>query len=729
MSAPDFDQGLEAYLCREWGKPSKQTRTRLNWSGGNGYDWRSYDRTKKLWYDSGAQAGGHGLLAFIRHLEGLPKLEELRGKDFIETWERGYRRGAIKEPPPAMMSPDELNGGGKKDKSKDLPIRRRHSYTDENGTLLYWTIRFDTDDKLERFRQWRPGGKGGVIKNITGVRRVLYNLPALIEATKAKQPILLTEGERDADTAVTLGYRATTVTGGAHKWQAKYDYDRVVTGADLILIGDNDAKGREHIDALRKRLAPIVGRLRVVFPPTGKDLTEWIEAGGTKAALDALTAAAADAPASAGLEDEIALAFGAQHADDHRYIAKTGHWMHWTGTRWQQEDTLAAFDVSRTLCRQAGDAKAKTVAAVVALARTDRRIAAVIEQWDPNPDLLNCGSTVVDLKTSEERPPRRDDYCTKQTMVAPAPPGTPCDLFNKFVDKITNKDDELIGFLQRYLGYCLTGHTREHVFVFCYGTGANGKSTFLKTIASILADYCVTSPIEMFLASKYDRHPTEQARLHKIRLTVAHETPKGRSWDESKIKNLTGGDKLTARYMRTNFFDFEPTHKLLLAGNNKPALREVDEAMRRRFLIVPFTARIPEKERDFELTEKLLAEAPQILRWMIDGCLQWRQSGLGIPDTVRMASDEYFDAQDTLQQWLDECVKDDPMAFTPSRALFKSWERWCGERNTEAGAEKAFVDAMSKRYEQKRMEYGRGFKGISLIEGGVSQTEADLRGA
>jgi putative DNA primase/helicase len=428
------------------------------------------------------------------------------------------------------------------------------------------------------------------------------------------------------------------------------------------------------------------------------------------------------------LEDRTALAFAKQHADDYRYVAANFRWMLWNGARWQPEKTLAAFDAARALCREAGDARAKIVAAVATLARTDRRIAATIEQFDADHDLLTAGAVAVDLKNGQERPPSRLDYCTKQASIAPAPAGTPCPLWTKFLNRVTADNDALIGFLKRYLGYCLTGHVNEHVFAFLYGTGANGKGTFLKTVGTILADYCAISPIEMFLRSKFDRHPTEVARLHKVRLTIAQETPKGKSWDEGKIKNLTGGDQLSGRFMRGDFFDFDPTHKIIIAGNNKPSLHSVDEAIRRRFLIVPFTVSIPAKERDPLLADKLKAEHPAILRWMIEGCLDWRRVGLVVPTIVRDASEDYFADQDLVEQWLADCVNVlDTLAFTPSRALFKSWKQWCDARNLNVGTEKALVEMIeNKGYEHKRMEYGRGFKGLSLKNNDQVQTEADF---
>jgi putative DNA primase/helicase len=221
--------------------------------------------------------------------------------------------------------------------------------------------------------------------------------------------------------------------------------------------------------------------------------------------------------------------------------------------------------------------------------------------------------------------------------------------------------------------------------------------------------------MEMFLTSNVDRHPAEIAKLRGARLVVAAETQKGRRWDEAKIKNLTGGEKLTARHMRGEWFDFQPTHKLLVTGNYKPSLASVDEAFRRRFLLVPFTVQIPPAERDPDLAHKLEAEWPAILRWMVNGCLQWRQNGLMVPQTVRNATAEYIADQDALAMWVDECVEIYPDAFALTANLFGSWKSWTERRNLPAGTATAFADSMrDKGYQNDRKKYGRGFKGITL---------------
>ncbi len=194
--------------------------------------------------------------------------------------------------------------------------------------------------------------------------------------------------------------------------------------------------------------------------------------------------------------------------------------------------------------------------------------------------------------------------------------------------------------------------------MFAYGTGGNGKSTFINTVRKILGDYATVTDVGTFIASSTERHPTDVAKLHGYRLATGQETQKGRRWDEAKIKSMTGGDKMTARFMRQDFFDFEPKFKLWISGNYKPILTNVDEAMRRRMLLVPFIVQIAVEERDLNLIEKLEAEWPAILRWMLDGCLEWQAIGLTPPAMVTDATDAYFEDQDLIRQWLEECTED-----------------------------------------------------------------------
>jgi putative DNA primase/helicase len=239
--------------------------------------------------------------------------------------------------------------------------------------------------------------------------------------------------------------------------------------------------------------------------------------------------------------------------------------------------------------------------------------------------------------------------------------------------------------------------------------------SLVNTVKDILGDYAIVAPMELFMASKTDRHPTEIAKLRGARLVIAQETEKGRRWDVNKLKMLTSDYELTGRFMRQDFFDFKPTHKLIITGNNKPRLYGVDEAIRRRLLLVPFTVTIPEQQRDPDLANKLKPEWPAILRWMLDGCLQWQRNGLQIPDVVRSASDEYFAEEDVLGQWIDEKLDEQNDAFARTTELFASWKTFCERANHDAGTELDFgKDMVDRGYERDRRNFGRGFKDIKL---------------
>ena len=272
-------------------------------------------------------------------------------------------------------------------------------------------------------------------------------------------------------------------------------------------------------------------------------------------------------------------------------------------------------------------------------------------------------------------------------------------------------------FLQRVFGYSLTGITRDHALFFAYGTGGNGKGVCLNTMTGVLGDYATTSPMETFTASASERHPTDLAMLRGARLVTAQETEEGRNWAESKIKSLTGGDPITARFMRQDFFTFTPQFKLLIAGNHKPGLRNVDEAMRRRFHLIPFTVTIPATERDPALPEKLKSEWPGILKWAIHGCLDWQRVGLDPPPAVTRATAEYLDDEDSFALWMSECLAPDERNFETAATLYGSWTVWAERAGETPGVQKRFSQNLSARGGVPTRAHGgvRGFKGFRFV--------------
>jgi P4 family phage/plasmid primase-like protien len=218
------------------------------------------------------------------------------------------------------------------------------------------------------------------------------------------------------------------------------------------------------------------------------------------------------------------------------------------------------------------------------------------------------------------------------------------------------------------------------------------------------------------------------AGLRGARLVAAIETEQGRRWAESKLKALTGGDKITARFMRQDFFEFTPQFKLIVAGNHKPAIRNIDEAMRRRFHMVPFTVTIPPAQRDKTLTDRLLAERDGILAWAVEGCLEWQRVGLKPPPAVSAATNEYFEAEDALGRWLDEACERAPNLSETSATLYAAWKAWAEANGEFVGSIKRFSESLSSRgFEPYRDRRARGFRGLCLREGSGGMTEMEFQ--
>jgi putative DNA primase/helicase len=422
-------------------------------------------------------------------------------------------------------------------------------------------------------------------------------------------------------------------------------------------------------------------------------------------------------------EQGLAIRFANEYANSLRYVAALGKWFYWDKTRWRADETLLARDWVCKVCRDAARAcnhaktsktlcTAKTAISVTHIAQANRQIAATVDQWDGDSWLINTPSGVVDLRSGQIKRHKPEDYITKITSVAPSGSAP---IWLKFLDHITNGNQQLVDYLQRVAGYCLTGSIQEHALFFLYGTGANGKSTFLNAITGAMGDYHRTAPIETFTSTNADRHPTDLAGLRGARLVTAIETEEGRRWAESRIKTLTGGDKIAARFMRQDFFEYTPQFKLIIAGNHKPGLRSVDEAIRRRFNLIPFTLTIPPEERDETLGDKLHAEMPGILAWIIEGCAVWGRTGLNPPSIVTDATAAYLEAEDAVAAWIEDCCERDLNAYCSRAALFRSWTEWATTNGEYVGSNRRFVAALETRSLEPHKRSGeRGFKGLRL---------------
>lgn len=402
--------------------------------------------------------------------------------------------------------------------------------------------------------------------------------------------------------------------------------------------------------------------------------------------------------------------FAQQHGDNVRYCYVQRSWYIWTGTHWHRDagDRIMrlAKETARSLYLEAATAPDKDLrqatgtwarhseaagrlAAMVSLAQSEPGIAIVLDQLDVDPWALNCTNGTLDLKTGTLRAHRREDLLTKCLPIG-YDPAAPCPVFDAFLDRIMASNAAVMSFLQRGLGYALTGDTREQVVFVGYGDGSNGKTTLLATAVTMLGDYAVSTGPETFMTKKPEHIPNDVARLKGTRLVLAVEAEAGQRLAEGLVKRMTGQDPMPARFLNQEWFEFLPTFKIFFMTNHRPEIRETSHAIWRRVKLVPFTVTIPDDEQDKHLPDKLRAESAGILAWMVRGCLDWQRDGLGEPDEVRAATAQYREDMDFLGDFLrDECVRE-PEASIAARALYEIYQAWA----TQGGQKKQLTETM-----------------------------------
>ncbi len=404
-------------------------------------------------------------------------------------------------------------------------------------------------------------------------------------------------------------------------------------------------------------------------------------------------------------DEYLALEFAKAYEHDLRYTDKLGVWHIWDGTRWREDDTRAAQDRSREHCRvmaQRANKKQEKIASAAAssnvlkLAQSDRRFATPIDRWDGHPWLLATPGGTVDLRTGQMRLADPADYLTRSTSVAPTdrPLAEACPIWLKALDDIFEGDAQKIDFLQQYLGYSLSGDTREEKCLLQHGTGGNGKDTIIETAAGVMGDNATVVATTVLMETKYTGHPTDIAKLEGARFAYAAEIPKNARWNINIVKQITGGGKITARAMAQNPRDFHPTCKLVISGNSYPAFGHADPAMRRRMLVLEYLKKFPGNTK---LKDALKVEAPGILAWLIAGCVRYCRNGLVIPKNVRDDTDAYLNRMDDLSLWLAECCvqENDPTGRRVTTAeLLKDYSGWREKTGAEYIHANAFPDRL-----------------------------------
>lgn len=425
-----------------------------------------------------------------------------------------------------------------------------------------------------------------------------------------------------------------------------------------------------------------------------------------------------------------------RHGDDLRYVHAWGRYLVYTGQRWEPDQCgtakSKAAETVRNIYHEAGDAldegARKALASHAKKSEAQSRIEAMLslaehmvavkpDDLDRDRWLMNVKNGTVDLRTGELRPHQREHLVTKLAPVEYDPNATAPN-FEAFLEQVLPSAD-LRRFVQRAVGYCLTGDVSEQVLLFMYGAGANGKSTLINAVLAMLGDYGMQAAPEL-LTAKPGTHPTELADLQGARLAASVEVEDGRRLAESLVKQLTGGDRIKARFMRRDFFEFEPTHKVVLAANHKPTIRGTDHAIWRRITLIPFEVTIQKAEQDPRLFEKLRAELPGILAWAVRGCVEWQRDGLGEPEEVRQATAEYRAEMDVLAAFIDErCVLREN-ATTTARALYDAYTSWCDEYREKPEKQQSFGPRLTERgFESYKITAGpdkdrKAWRGIGL---------------
>jgi putative DNA primase/helicase len=431
------------------------------------------------------------------------------------------------------------------------------------------------------------------------------------------------------------------------------------------------------------------------------------------------------------------------HGADLRHCYEFGYWLYWTGTHWivdlsaaerrAKDAVLKIYDEVKNLdddqeremmvAHATRSEGASRIVAMLALAKSEPGIPVKPDDLDRDDWLFNCANGTLDLRTGEFREHRREDLITRVTT-AVYMPGATCPRWLAFLNRVMASNTELIIFLQRAVGYSLTGSTAERCLIILHGAGMNGKSVLVEVLRMLHGDYAARTPTQTLMAKHGDTIPNDIARLKGVRFVSASETGEGKTLDESTVKDLTGGERVSARFMRGEWFEFTPKFKIFLSTNHKPKVNGRDDAIWDRIRLVPFNVRItPSEQRPMsELLAEFREELPGILAWAVQGCLDWQAHGLGAPACVVEATAAYRNEMDVLGDFIEECCRVEPDAAVLGRELYDAYKMWAGETGERVMSQRMFSLRMGERgridgFQKHHGRDGRFWSGIVLSNG------------
>jgi putative DNA primase/helicase len=434
--------------------------------------------------------------------------------------------------------------------------------------------------------------------------------------------------------------------------------------------------------------------------------------------------------------------FADQHRDKARFVTPWGKWIYFTGQRWKLDakaeiEMLAkatVLSIDHEVAREADETKKSALRKHAGNSQSARgrtnmlrlaqcELAIEPSVLDNKPMLLNCTNGTVDLKTGERRAFKSEDFLTQQCPVR-FDTRAKCPRWEQFLRSIFGNDMELVQFMQRLLGYFLTGSVSAHVLPILHGNGANGKTTLIETFLSLLGDdYSAVAPRDLLIKQLGNVHPTSRATLFGKRFVSASELERGSELAVATVKELVGGDTISARRMHEDWWNFKPTHKIAVATNHKPGIKRKDDAIWRRVLLIPFTVTIPPGDRDHDLLTTLRGELPGILAWCVRGCSYWRDNGhkLSPPAAVKNATDEYRQEEDELSPFLSEMCDRGSQLKCQASVLREAFKTWTESEITD----KEFYLLMKEQgYTSKRGKRCSWYHGIGLRAAAVASQSA-----
>lgn len=670
---------------------------------------------------------------------------------------------------PIVPVPDDAPAPPKAHIKRGIPDNTWPYYDQERRVLCY-VCRFTTSDGGKDIMPltWCVNENGAKAWQWRGLPlpRPIYGLDGLVN--HPEKPVLIVEGEKCA-AFVPDGYVPISWIGGSNA-VGKIDWSPL-TGRDIVIWPDNDEPGVKAAYEIARLVSGIARSVRICDPPAnekqGFDIADaWADGYWSHDQIHRYLQAAKEyttdepdhatnipiytppSPGTAAAMESYrhtdlgaAMLFADLYGAEIRYNEKPFKaWFWYDGVRWREDTSNRVYDfVDRMIKFLHGEVakleyeKRKPLAtwalklenmarqkALVAKAETLQRIAVGQDEFDRNGWLFNCLNCTLDLESGEvvRHDHTANDYITNLAPVV-YDPAAVCPDWLKFIAKIF-PDEDLQAFIRRAVGYSLVDDVSEQVLFFAFGTGANGKSVFFEALKYLLGDYAGKAPTEMLMVQQFSQIPTDVADLRGKRFVVASEVDEGKRWAESRLKDLTGGDTIKARRMREDFFEFRQTHKLWVFGNHKPILKGSDEGIKRRMRIVPFTVRIPDEEQIplGQLLKMFRAEASGILNWALEGYIRWREIGLGKPAAVEDATQEYFDENDILKQFIEDRCEENKAFTIEAKKLYEAYRKWCEQNGYRYLASRAFYRVLEEHGLDKRNGSGNKvmIDGIALAD-------------